>query len=64
MQNANADGRIGIEQADSEKFVFAIVNDREFTGSAIVILLADAIAKDPWVAGTQLCFGGGCDAQA
>jgi hypothetical protein len=57
VQHAEADGRIRVKQSNREKFIFAIVDDREFAGGGVAVLLANAVAEDPRMAGAQLRFG-------
>ena len=64
VDHPDAEGRIGIVEADGKKFVVAIVNDGELTGLAGTVLIADAFVKDPGVAGADDGFGGGAEADA
>jgi len=64
VQNAHADGRLGIEQSHGEKFIFAIVYHREFARRAIAILFTDTITIDSGMIAANLIFGGSSHAQA
>jgi len=58
MQDSDADGGIRVKQTDREKAIFSIINNGEFAERSLVILLADALGKNPWMAGAQNVFRG------
>ena len=63
VQNADADGRIGIEQADGEKFVFAVEYDRQFAKLSGAIGFMNAVGKKPRMPSAHDGFRRRCDAQ-
>jgi hypothetical protein len=64
VEEADADGGIGIEQADGEEFIFAVENDGKFAELAGTVLFADAVGEEPGMAAAEDGFGGGGDAEA
>ena len=64
MQNADANGGIGIKQAGGEKRIVPVVNDGEFAGCAGAILPADTFGKDPGMASAHEALRHGGEAQA
>lgn len=64
LEDADADGGGGIVKAEGEKFVLAIVNDGEFAGDTGAVGFADAIPKDPRVAGADIILRRRGDAEA
>ena len=60
VDDAEADGGIGIEESRGEEAVAAaVVDDGEFACGAWSVLRLDAFAEDPGVAGFDRAFPGG-----
>src|SRR5580692_10010106 len=64
MENADANSRIRIEQADGHEAVLAVKNDSHLAGFAVAILLADAVGKQPRMPATHDGFRRGGDPKA
>ena len=63
MEDADADGGVGIVKTHCEEVVLAIKNNGQLTGVARAVLFADTVGKQPWVTGTKDGFSGGGDPQ-
>lgn len=64
VDDSDADGGVGIVETDGEEFVVAIEDDGEFAGFGGAVLVFDAVAEDPGMAGANEGFGGGAEAKA
>ena len=56
LQNAHADWGVGIEQTYGQKAAFAVENNGQVAGCALVTLLANGLVKKPGVSLTQGAF--------
>ena len=56
MNDANPNGRSGIEKTQGQEFVLPVKNDREFAGGSAAALLADTVREDPGMTGANERF--------
>ena len=61
VNDADANGRIGIEKAKREKFVLPVKNDRKFACGSVAALFADTVRENPRMSGANLRFSGGTE---
>ena len=64
VEDPDADGRTGIEEADGEELVAPVVDDRELARLGVAVLLAQGVAVDPRMAAADDGFRRRGDAEA